>query len=200
MKHALRYILLISYLLSLVTPARAEEPYALSGSRRDVRTSTDVMLGAMAAGTLTLAIVNEDWKGLALGAVECAGTFGVTYALKYLVKKERPDHSDTHSFPSAHTSLAFVDASFIMRRYGWKFGVPAYAMAGYVAWGRTYAKKHDFWDVAGGAVIGAAVGLLATTPFVKKNNVTVAPTLISTPTPDGGDTFLQFGVGGTVTF
>lgn len=172
----------------------------MSGSRKAVRTSTDVALAAMPAATLAIAIAKEDWKGIAIGAAECAGTFAVTYGLKYLVKKKRPDRSDNRSFPSGHTSLAFADASFVMRRYGWQFGVPMYAVAGYVAWGRTYAKKHDFWDVAAGAAIGAAVGLIATTPFVKDRNVQLGPMLIETPAPDGTDTFINFGVGGSVTF
>lgn len=71
-----------------------------------------------------------------------------------------------------------------MRRYGWKFGVPAYALATYVSWGRMYSKKHHFWDVAAGAAIGTAAGLLFTTPYMKKYNVTIEPGLLSTPTLD----------------
>lgn len=172
----------------------------ITGSRKGVRTSTDVMVIAMPAATLAVAIAKQDWKGIAIGAGECAGTLALTYGLKYLVKKKRPDGSDNHSFPSGHSALAFADASFVMRRYGWKFGVPMYAAAGYVAWGRTYAKKHDFWDVAAGAAIGAAIGLLATTPFVKEHSVTISPTLIETPAPDGNNSFINFGVGGSVSF
>lgn len=181
------------------TPLRAasDGPIEISGSRKGVRTSTDITLGVMAASTLTLALVKQDWKGLALGAGECAGVFAVTYGLKYLVKKKRPDGSDNHSFPSGHTSLAFTDASFIMRRYGWKFGVPAYALAGYVAWGRCYAKKHDFWDVAAGAAIGSAVGLLCTTPFAREHDLKIAPQVIPDP---AGNSFVSFGVGGSMTF
>ena len=109
------------------------QPESISGSRKAVRTSTDVVLGVMPAATLGIALFKRDRKGIAIGAAECAGTLAVTYGLKYAVKKRRPDGSDNHSFPSAHTSMAFVDASFVMRRYGWKFGVPAYALAGYVA-------------------------------------------------------------------
>ena len=50
---------------------------------------------------------------------------------------------------------AFDGATFLMRRYGWKWGVPAYAVSCYVAWGRVHANKHDWWDVLGGAAIGA---------------------------------------------
>lgn len=198
MKRLISLLLLCGVLVPSVYAQ--EEKIEVSGSRKAVRTSTDVALAAMPAATLAIAIAKEDWKGIAIGAAECAGTFAVTYGLKYLVKKKRPDRSDNRSVPSGHTSLAFADASFVMRRYGWQFGVPMYAVAGYVAWGRTYAKKHDFWDVAAGAAIGAAVGLIATTPFVKDRNVQLGPMLIETPAPDGTDTFINFGVGGSVTF
>ena len=74
-----------------------------------------------------------------------------------------------------HASSTFVTASFLTRRYGWKFGVPAYALATYTAWGRVYADKHDVWDVLTGAAIGSVVGLLGTTPFAKKHELNVAP-------------------------
>ena len=173
------------------------QPESISGSRKAVRTSTDVVLGVMPAATLGIALFKRDWKGIAIGAAECAGTLAVTYGLKYAVKKRRPDGSDNHSFPSAHTSMAFVAASLVMRRYGWKFGVPAYVLAGYVAWGRTYARKHDFWDVAAGAALGTAVGLIATTPFAREHDLKVAPAVERDPVGNG---FVSFGIGGSMTF
>lgn len=192
--------LLLAVAVCLPSLFAQDEKIEVTGSRKAVRTSTDVAVIAMPVATLGIAIAKQDWTGIAIGAAECAGTMAVTYGLKYLVKKKRPDRSDDHSFPSGHSSLAFADASFVMRRYGWKFGVPMYAVAGYVAWGRTYAKKHDFWDVAAGAAIGTAVGLIATTPFVKKHDMQLGPALIESPTPDGTGTFLNFGVGGSITF
>lgn len=192
--------LILAVAMSLPSLFAQDDKIEISGSRKAVRTSTDVVVIAMPVATLGIAIAKQDWKGIGIGAAECAGTLAVTYGLKYLVKKKRPDRSDNHSFPSGHSSLAFADASFVMRRYGWKFGVPMYALAGYVAWGRTYAKKHDFWDVAAGAAIGTAVGLIATTPFVKKHDVTLGPAVIETPTPDGTDTFLNLGIGGSISF
>lgn len=191
---------LIALMMLVPTVCAQDDKIEITGSRKGVRTSTDVAVIAMPVATLGIAIAKQDWVGIGIGAAECAGTMAVTYGLKYLVKKKRPDHSDNHSFPSGHSSLAFADASFVMRRYGWKFGVPMYAVAGYVAWGRTYAKKHDFWDVATGAAIGTAIGLIATTPFAKKHDLTVGPAIIETPTPDGTNTFVNFGVGGSVTF
>ena len=74
-----------------------------------------------------------------------------------------------------HTSVSFAGAAFIQRRYGWKWGIPAYAVASYVGWSRTYGKKHDWWDVLAGAAIGAGSALIYTRPFAQKHELKIAP-------------------------
>ena len=69
--------------------------------------------------------------------------------------------------------------SFIQRRYGWKFGLPAYLLSAYVGWGRTYAKKHDWWAIIGGAAIGTASSYIFTRPFARKHNITFSPVILS---------------------
>ena len=91
-----------------------------------------------------------------------AATLVANYALEASIKKSRPDGTGNHSFPSTHTALAFDGASYLMKRYGWKWGIPAYAVSTYVAWGRVYADKHDVWDVLGGAALGTAAALVFT--------------------------------------
>ena len=91
-------------------------------------------------------------------------TFVVTHSLKWAINKPRPNGGD-RAFPSGHTSAAFSSASFLERRYGWKVGIPSYALASYVGWTRIYANKHDFWDVLGGAALGIASGYIFTKPY-----------------------------------
>ena len=74
-----------------------------------------------------------------------------------------------------HTSVSFAGAAFIQRRYGWKWGIPAYAVASYVGWSRTYGKKHDWWDVAAGAAIGIGSAYIFTRPFASKHNLSISP-------------------------
>lgn len=145
------------------------------GSRKAVRTSGDVGAILLPVAGLTAILINKDWQGLKQGVFAGATTLGVTYALKYIVKKDRPDHSDRHSFPSMHTSVSFTAASFIQRRYGWKWGIPAYVVSSYVGWSRVYGKKHDWWDVAAGAAIGIGSSYIFTRPFAKKHNLTLSP-------------------------
>lgn len=119
----LKKITLLFLLCLFLLPVRAQE-FQPTPAQRGVRTSGDVAVGMLAAAGLTAVLVQKDWQGLKQGALSGVTTLGVTYALKYLVKKERPDHSDFHSFPSMHTSAVFTAAAFIQRRYGWKWGAP----------------------------------------------------------------------------
>lgn len=153
----------------------AGQQIEVSGSRKHVRVSSDIMAAVTPLACLTTTLVLQDWEGLKQGAFAGVTTVAVSYGLKHLVKKERPDKSDTHSFPSLHTSVSFTGAAFLQRRYGWKWGVPAYAVASYVGWARTYAKKHDWWDVSAGAALGILSAYVYTKPFAQKHNLTLSP-------------------------
>ena len=153
----MRHILFAITMLMLCLSVNGQE-LKVTGSRKAVRTSGDVLVFITPVASLATVLATQDWQGLKQGVFTGVTTLGVTYALKYLVKKERPDFSDNHSFPSMHTSVSFAGAAFIQRRYGWKWGIPAYAVSTYVGWSRVYGKKHDWWDVAAGAVIGPGSG------------------------------------------
>lgn len=161
--------------LSCLSLSLNAQQIEVTGSRKAVRTSGDVGTILLPVAGLTAILINKDWQGLKQGVFAGATTLGVTYALKYIVKKDRPDHSDRHSFPSMHTSVSFTAASFIQRRYGWKWGIPAYVVSSYVGWSRVYGKKHDWWDVAAGAAIGIGSSYIFTRPFAKKHNLTLSP-------------------------
>lgn len=125
-----------------------------------------------AAAALTLILINKDKKGLWQFAESFVTTLGVTYILKYAINKPRPSGAtDGHAFPSGHTSVAFSGASFVQRRYGWKFGIPSYIIASYVAYSRIkgYNDRHDGWDVLAGAVVGIGSTYIFTTPYQKEH-------------------------------
>jgi hypothetical protein len=77
-------------------------------------------------------------------------------ALKFSVRRERPDGSDNQSFPSGHSASAFATAGVLQRHYGWKAGVPATIVAAYVATARVHDNKHYLSDVIFGATMGIA--------------------------------------------
>lgn len=70
---------------------------------------------------------------------------------------ERPDGSNSHSFPSGHTATAFVGAHILFKEYKdvspW-IGVGGYAVATATGAMRVFNKKHWISDVVAGAGIG----------------------------------------------
>ena len=76
---------------------------------------------------------------------------------------ERPDGSG-YGFPSGHVAFAGSGASFLQERYGWKYGVPAYMLTGYLAYVRVEHGIHHPRDVVVAALLAYGVGKLFVTP------------------------------------
>ena len=96
--------------------------------------------------------------------------------LKFTIQRERPDGSNSQSFPSGHSSSAFASATVLHRHYGWKVGVPAYALGSYVALARMSWNRHHATDVVMGAGFGIAAARTVTMTVAKsKFNIGVQP-------------------------
>jgi membrane-associated phospholipid phosphatase len=80
----------------------------------------------------------------------------LTEGLKLAADRERPDGGRL-SFPSGHASSTFANAAVLEQYFGWKVGVPAYAVASYVGISRLQENRHYASDV----IFGAAIGLVA---------------------------------------
>jgi len=93
--------------------------------------------------------------------------------LKFIVHRERPDHSNHQAFPSGHAAVTFASATVIERHLGWKKSVLGYAIASYVAASRLHDNRHYLSDV----IFGAAVGSIAGRAVVhhQPDNWTMAP-------------------------
>lgn len=76
---------------------------------------------------------------------------------------ERPT-GNRYGFPSGHVSFAASGASFLQERYGWRYGVPAWLLTGYVAWNRVDNGDHHARDVIASVVLSYGVGKLFVTP------------------------------------
>ena len=81
----------------------------------------------------------------------------VTQGIKFAARRTRPDGTML-SFPSGHTSSAFATASVLHGNFGWKVGIPAYAMAAWVGASRMQMQRHYLSDVIAGATIGILAG------------------------------------------
>lgn len=84
-------------------------------------------------------------------------TSAAVWSLKVAIGRDRPG-GGSYSFPSGHTATAFAVAPVLMDRYGWKVGVPAYALATATALGRMEDRRHHLSDVVCGATLGILIG------------------------------------------
>ncbi len=122
-----------------------------------------VLLAGTGAALLGLATLGPKperarrWTDLEAFFVSQSITAGLTGVLKVGVGRLRPDGHDHRSFPSGHTSSAFAWATFVWQRYGWQWGLPAYAVAGFVGLSRIQDDRHYLTDVLAGALLGTAV-------------------------------------------
>lgn len=129
-----------------------------------VQTAGDVLQFALPGAAYGSTFGLRDWTG-SLEFTESLGTtLGATYTLKYAVDERRPNGSK-HSFPSGHTSASVSAAEFIRKRYGWEYGVPAYALAGFVGYSRVESREHYPHDVLAGAAIGLVSSFVFTRPY-----------------------------------
>jgi PAP2 superfamily protein len=99
---------------------------------------------------------------------------GLVQGLKFATQRERPDGT-ARSFPSGHAADTFAFATALERHLGWRYAVPAYTLASYVAISRLPANRHWLSDV----VFGSSVGIIAgrtVTRHGRQFPVTVVPT------------------------
>ena len=123
------------------------------------------------------------WRGRRSGparrqAIRALGVAGVSSGLvnagiKQMVGRDRPDTADlrisnvgvpvrapkTSSFPSGHTLAAFCSATVLSRPGDRRGNTFLYAAAGLIGASRIHLRAHHASDVAGGIVIGTALGL-----------------------------------------
>ena len=146
----------------------------LTASEKNHKIAGDVLVTSLPAIALGSTLIwKDDQKGTLQFAKTLATTALSTYALKLIINKERPNGESLNSFPSGHTSIAFASAGFMQKRYGWKVGIPAYALAGYVGYSRIKANKHDGWDVLAGAILGTGIAYLFTNPLPEKKDIKI---------------------------
>src|SRR6266404_9018374 len=129
-----------------------------------IQSAGDVLQIALPLTAAGLTLAYRDGTGALQLGESTALTLGVTYSLKYAVNETRPN-GGSQSFPSAHTSISFSAAEFMRKRYGWEYGIPAYAAASFVAYSRVESGEHHPHDVVAGAGIGILSSYIFTKPY-----------------------------------
>jgi len=146
----------------------------------DPEAASDLLLAATGGLYLGSALLTDsgeglEWqhnktKGLGLGLTANLTTAGLSYGLKEMTRRTRPDASDRESFPSGHSSLAATNAAlFSANLDALPLAPPArsilrgsgYALAWGTAWARVEAGQHYPSDVLAGLALGHFVARVA---------------------------------------
>jgi len=124
-----------------------------------------VLIGT-AATTYLVGRARSSRRGQHLGMDLIEATLlaeGTTQLIKVAVRRDRPIQDDGtrasgFAFPSGHSAGTFAAATVLQQHLGWKWAVPTYAIASYVAMSRLVDDRHWASDVMAGAAEGIIVG------------------------------------------
>ncbi len=158
----------MAVLLSLSSvPAAADNDYL-----RSEELPADVITAIVPIATFWIAHNKDDGKGEGQYLRSTGASLVVNSLLRLGFNQtrwgERPNGSP-YGFPSGHTAFMTSSAAFLQDRYGWKYGVPAYALTAYVAWVRVDTGHHRWRDVIAGAAVSWSVSKLFVTPHDAPN-------------------------------
>ena len=180
---ALRRAILVCAALVIPASASAAAP---DSSLRKAGNILTVALPVTAIGVTLLH--HRDWRGLGEFAVSAGLTVGAAYAIRQMVREQRPDHSDFHTLTPPDLALADASADYMWSRYGWRYGVPAYAASALVSYALSDAKKNHWYDtLASGALAFGFNYAIVDRYHEHRVHVTAGPT------PSGG-AMLRFAV------
>lgn len=160
----------------LVLMAISVLAFAPASAKADgIETAGDIMRVAMPALAGGFSLLKDDDEGIVLLAKSLFVSSALTLGTQQFVSSTPPDGQGDNSFPSGHTANAFTAAAYMDHRYGWKYGLPSYLAAGFVAYSRVHADKHDIKDVIGGALLSWTVSNLFVSPLPININGDVGP-------------------------
>jgi membrane-associated phospholipid phosphatase len=122
----------------------------------------------VALGVLLAVVDSSQREAWLICAALAPIAIGLNYVVKLIVKRPRPDLGEalpplggapsSLSFPSAHATSSFAVATAMTRVDS--LGALAFILALALALGRPYLGMHYPSDVAAGAVLGVALGLV----------------------------------------
>lgn len=156
-KQEIKRVILSILLLMAVCPFSSGQEII-----EDIGHYTQIGLPLSALG---VSIIKGDTKGMIQLTKSFVVESVIVIGLKRSINRKRPS-GGKYSFPSGHTALSFMSSTYLWKRYGWEYGIPATALAAFVGYSRfgTDEPVHFFSDV----VVGAVIGIGSSWIFTKK--------------------------------
>lgn len=121
---------------------------------------------AMPIATLGVNAFHLDWLGAIISQGMTHGLYAIGRESENKIGKRRPCGCNG-AFPSGHMIVYGVNASFLHYRYGWQYGLPAYAMTIAFSVDRVRHKAHSWGDMIGTFAITNAIMYLITPRFTE---------------------------------
>lgn len=154
-------IALALLLCPLAAPAAAEDEYS------DLELSADILTALLPIATWGIAHYKDDGEGEGQFLRSTAVSLLLNNSLRVAFNETRwgtRPNGGPYGFPSGHAAFATSSAAFLQDRFGWKYGVPAYVMVGYVSYVRVATNHHRWRDIAAGVALSMGVSRLFVTP------------------------------------
>lgn len=154
-----------SWLLGVVLACAAGSPRAHAIASWE-ETAGDVLTGVIPIGAFFYTYKYDDDEGRkqfywCIGANEVLNSVArLAFNQTYL--GERPNGNE-YAFPSGHVGFISSAAGFLYLRYGWEYGLPAYAATAYVAYTRVETDHHRWRDVVAAAALAQTVAFFTVT-------------------------------------
>jgi membrane-associated phospholipid phosphatase len=126
---------------------------------------TPVVLGAGAA-TYLIGRVTDSPRVAHIGMDEIEATIlaeTIVQGAKRVIRRDRPVLADGarqkgFGMPSGHATVTFAAATVLQQHLGYKWAIPTYLVASYVAMSRLHDNRHFASDVVMGAATGIIIG------------------------------------------
>jgi membrane-associated phospholipid phosphatase len=153
-----QWLLLLMLLPALHAPRAAADEVAI----------TDGLTAIVPLGGMLLTYTHDDPAGRRQYLWSMGTTLVVVTTARVLFNDhdwgQRPN-GHPYGFPSGHMAFFGAGAAFIQDRYGWKWGIPAWAAAGYTAYVRVEDDHHRWRDIIVATAVAAGVSQYFVTPF-----------------------------------
>ena len=156
-------LLVLLLISSFITESNAERSPTCSRNGRESKIA-DFGKKAMPIGALAVSAIKLDLVGAIMSQVLSSGLYALNKPLEKKIHKKRPCGC-SGAFPSGHMIMYASSASLLHYRYGWQYGLPAYAIAIGFAADRVKNKAHSWWDMLGTAAAVNAIVYLVTPRF-----------------------------------